>query len=226
MLGLLSIPCMIPTQLYRDNSPTGRETSAMALEIILYEYGPSRSKQVRWALLELGLEFDAVSGIELLHSDELKKINPMGKVPAVLINGEPLFEAAAICTYLADLAPERSLIAASGTRERALHLQWVSFALTEMEAYLWSNARNTFVLPEEHRITALFKQNSKAFMHAAKILDKTLAESDYLIGNRFSITDILVGFTVNWGNMSGLLEQTPNLQNYLERLKARDHCPL
>lgn len=198
----------------------------MTLDITLYEYGPSRSKQVRWALLELGLEYKSIEGLEILHSDALIKINPMGKVPAVVINGEPLFEAAAICTYLADLAPEKGLIASSGTRERALHLQWVSFALTEMEAYLWSNARNTFVLPEEQRITALFVQNKKAFRHAAKVLDKALENTDYLVGDRFSVTDILVGFTVNWGDGAGLLDETPNLQNYLERLKARPHCTL
>lgn len=198
----------------------------MALDITLYEYGPSRSKQARWALLELGLEFKSIEGLELLHSDELNRVNPMGKVPAVVINGEPLFEAAAICTYLADLVPEKGLIAPSGTRERALHLQWVSFALTEMEAYLWSNARNTFVLPEEQRITALFDQNKKAFQHAASVLDDVLSSTDYLVGNQFSITDILVGFTVNWGNLAGLLLQTPNLQRYLERLKERPHCTL
>jgi glutathione S-transferase len=198
----------------------------MTLDITLYEYGPSRSKQVRWALLELGLEYKSIEGLEILHSDALIKINPMGKVPAVVINGEPLFEAAAICTYLADLAPEKALIASSGTRERALHLQWVSFALTEMEAYLWSNARNTFVLPEEQRVTALFVQNKKAFRHAAKVLDKALENTDYLVGNRFSVTDILVGFTVNWGDGAGLLDETPNLQSYLERLKARPHCTL
>ena len=198
----------------------------MTLDITLYEYGPSRSKQARWTLLELGLEFKSIEGVELLHSDELNRINPMGKVPAVVIDGEPLFEAAAICTYLADLVPEKGLIAPSGTRERALHLQWVSFALTEMEAYVWSNARNTFVLPEEQRITALFEQNNKAYVHAAKVLDKVLEDTDYLVGNRFSVTDILVGFTVNCGNLAGLLEQTPNLQKYLARLKERPHCTL
>jgi glutathione S-transferase len=198
----------------------------MALDITLYEYGPSRSKQARWALLELGLEFKSIAGVELLHSDELNKVNPMGKVPAILINGEPLFEAAAICTYLADLVPEKGLISPSGTRERALHLQWVSFALTELEAYVWSNARNTFVLPKEKRITALFEQNNKAFMYAAKVLDKVMADKEYLVGNRFSVTDILVGFTLNWGDGAGLLEHTPNLQAYLARLKQRPHCTL
>ncbi len=198
----------------------------MALDITLYEYGPSRSKQVRWTLLELGLEFRAIEGRDILHSDELNKVNPMGKVPAVVINGEPLFEAAAICTYLADLVPEKGLIAPSGTRERALHMQWVSFALTELEAYVWSNARNTFVLPEEQRVTALFEQNNKAFVHAAKVLDKFLASADYLVGNKFSVTDILVGFTIDWGNLAGLLERTPNLQKYLKRLKEKPACTL
>lgn len=198
----------------------------MTLDITLYEVGPSRSKQVRWALLELELEFKAIGGLEILHSEELKRVNPMGKVPAVLINGEPLFESAAIVTYLADLVPEKNLIAPTGTRERALHLQWVSFALTEMEAYVWSNARNTFVLPERERVKALFKQNNKAYMHAARVLDKALEDTDYLIGNRFSVTDILVGFVLNWGNGNGLLEETPNLQKYLDRLKQRPHCTL
>jgi glutathione S-transferase len=198
----------------------------MALDITLYEYGPSRSKQVRWTLLELGLEFRAVEGSDILHSDELVKVNPMGKVPAVVINGEPLFEAAAICSHLADLVPEKYLIAPSGTRERALHMQWVSFALTEMEAYLWSNARNTFVLPEELRITALFEQNARAYVKAAKVLDKVLQDTDYLVGNRFSVTDILVGFVLNWGNQVKLLDKTPSLQSYLARLKEREHCTL
>ena len=202
------------------------EKNTVELDIILYEYASSRSKQVRWALNELDLEFQATGGLNILHSEELKMVNPMGKVPAVLINGEPLFEAAAICTHLADLAPEKGLIAPSGTRDRALHLQWVSFALTELEAYVWSNARNTFVLPKEQRITALFEQNNKAYMHAAKVLDKVLENTDYLVANSFSVTDILVGFNLNWGNGAGLLEQTPNLQKYLSRLKERPHCTL
>jgi glutathione S-transferase len=198
----------------------------MPLDITLYEYSSSRSKQARWALLECDLEFKAIGGLEILHSEELNKINPMGKVPAVVINGEALFEAAAICTYLADLVPEKGLIFPPGSRERALHMQWVSFALTEMEAYLWSNARNTFVLPEEQRITALFKQNNAAFIHAAKVLERVMGEKEYLVGDHFTMTDLLVGFTLGWGNGAGLLNDMPNLQKYLKRLKERPHCTL
>jgi len=198
----------------------------MTPEITLYEYSQSRSRQARWMLLELGLEFESKEGREYLHSEELHRVSPMGKVPAVLINGEPLFESAAICTYLADLKPANGLIAPSGTRERALHMQWVSFALTEMEAYLWSNARNTFVLPEEKRVTTLFEQNNTAVIIAARVLEKHLTDNDFLISNQFSVTDVLVGFTINWANGAGLLKDSPKLLAYIERLKERPHCTL
>lgn len=198
----------------------------MAVDIVLYEYGMSRSRQVRWTLLELGLEFQAKEGLDYLHSEELIKVSPLGKVPAVLINGEPLFESAAICTYLADLVPEKGLIAASGTRERALHLQWVSFALSELEAYLWSNARNKFILPEAQRITALFKQNATTYVQNAQVLERHLTDHPYMVADQFSVTDILVGFIVNWGSGAGLLKELPQLNAYLDRLKTRPHHTL
>ena len=82
------------------------------------------------------------------------------------------------------------------------------------------------MLPKEQRITALFEQNNAAFAHAAGVLDKVLGKTDYMVNNRFSVTDILVGFTLNWGKGAGLLGDFPNLENYLERLKERPHCTL
>ena len=53
----------------------------MALDITLYEYGPSRSKQARWALLECGFEFKSVSGVGILHSEELKESTRWARCP-------------------------------------------------------------------------------------------------------------------------------------------------
>jgi glutathione S-transferase len=196
------------------------------MDITLYEFGPSRSKKVRWALQELELEFESIEGRHLLHSDELKKIHPLGKLPAVIIDGKPLFEASAICTYLADLAPEMGLISPSGTRARAIHDQWVSFCLTELEAHLWCNSRNTFVLPEEKRLPAIFEQNNEAFCQAASVLEVELGNRNYLVEDRFSVTDIIVGFALKWGQSQQLLENMPNLLAYIHRLVDRTHCTL
>ena len=106
----------------------------MAHDITLYGFGPTRSARCRWTLLELDLPFEDIDDRSLIGSEQLRKIHPQSKFPAAVINGQPLFESAAICTYLCDLVPESPLLARPGTFERALHEQWTSFVLTEMEA--------------------------------------------------------------------------------------------
>lgn len=195
--------------------------------ITLYEIPPTRSARCRWALLEAGLDFESVAGgPEMFGSEELLRVHPLGKFPAALIDGKPLFESAAIATHVADLAPERGLIGASGSWERALHDQWTCFALTELEAWLWSTGLNTFVLPEGERNPSVFEQNAKLARRAAKVLDDALEGQDYLVGDRFTVTDIIVGYAVNWARRQGHLEGCHRLGAYVERLLAREHCTL
>src|ERR1044072_1276606 len=94
-----------------------------------------RARRARWTLLELGIPFERIErGREIFAMPELAQIHPMSKLPAVRDNGRPLFESAAICTWLADSHPEAGVIAASGTWARALHDQWTRFTLDEVAA--------------------------------------------------------------------------------------------
>jgi glutathione S-transferase len=196
------------------------------LQIRLYELGPTRSARCLWTLRELELPFETVAGRPLLGTDEYKKIHPLGKLPAIEIDGKVLFESAAISTHLADLVPEKKLIGAPGTWARALHEQWSYFALSEVEAWLWVNAKHTFVYPEEQRIEAILKPNAAEASRALRVLDEALASANYLVGNRFSVTDIIVSYAVNWGRRVGLTGDMPHLGRYLERLFERPHCTL
>ena len=133
------------------------------MDITLYEMGTSRSLRCRWTLKEIGLEYKSIEDRSLFRSNELKKIHPLGKMPAAFIDGMPLFESSAICNYIADQTKEVNLIAKTGTWSRALHDQWLLFNFTELEAWLWSTAVNTFVLPEEEHIPDCIPQNTKMF---------------------------------------------------------------
>lgn len=196
------------------------------MQITLYEYGPTRSARCRWTLLEAGLEFESISGRDLVHSEQLTRVHPQGKLPAAQFDGQPLFESAAISTYIADQVPDAGLIARSGSYQRALHDQWVCFTLAELEAHLWSTARNSFVYPEAERVTAVYAQNEAEFGRSAAVLDAALTDTDYLVDERFSVTDIIVSYTVNWARRQGLLDEYPHLQAYLQRLFERPHCTL
>lgn len=197
--------------------------------IKLFELGPTRSSRARWTLLEAGLDYESIgNSVEIFGSEELRRVHPLGKLPAAIIDGKPLFESAAIVTAIADLVPDKNLIAKPGSWSRYLHYQWISFALSEMEAFLQSIEVNKleFLLPKEQHVPAIIGQNEMLFRKGAAVLNELLGKADYLVDGRFSATDIFVGYTVFWGEEDGLLEDFPNLRAYLDRLLEREHCPL
>jgi glutathione S-transferase len=197
--------------------------------IKLFELGPTRSARCRWTLLEAGLEYESIGNRpDIIGSEELRKVHPLGKLPAAIIDGKPLFESAAISTAIADLVPEKDLVAKPGTWSRALHDQWVCFALTEMEPWVSSTELNSldFVLPKDQHVPAIIQQNSMLFRRSAAALEEVLGRTAYLVEGRFTVTDIIVGYTINFGHEQGLVSEFPNLMAYLNRLYQRQHCTL
>jgi glutathione S-transferase len=196
------------------------------MAITLFEFKPTRSARVRWTLVELGIPFESVEGREVIGSARLKEVSPPGKVPAILDDGRPLFESAAICTWLADRHPDKGLIAPSGTWERALHDQWVSFCLAELEAHLWSTARNTFLYPEQRRLPAVLEQNAAEGRKSLEVLETHLAATPFMVGGRFTVADIIVGFAVHWAREVGWVDGLTHCIGYDDRLVAMPSCPL
>ena len=197
--------------------------------IKLFELGPTRSARCRWTLQEAGLEYESIGNApDIIGSEALRKVHPLGKLPAAVIDGRPLFESAAIATAIADLVPEQDLVAKPGTWSRALHDQWVCFALTEMEPWVWSTELNStdFLIPETQHVPAIIEQNAMMFKRSAAALDAVLGKTNYLIEGRFTVTDIIVGYTINFGHEQGLVSEFSNLLAYLERLYQREHCTL
>ena len=173
---------------------------------------------------ELGAKFEYVDDSSLVGTEKLRKLHPQGKLPVVVIDEEPLFESAAICTYLCDLHPEGNLIGGVGSRERALHEQWCSFALTEIEGYLWSSYKHESFYPTEKRVPEIVSANTEEIRAGLEVLEGALAVTPYLTGASFSVTDIIVGFAINWSRSAGHLEKFPVLSHYLDSLHARDLC--
>jgi glutathione S-transferase len=196
------------------------------MTILLYELQPTRSARVRWTLLELGIQYESIDrGRETFAMPELAQIHPMSKLPALRDNGRPLFESAAICTWLADSHPEARLIAPSGTWGRALHDQWTAFTLAEVEANLWHTARNRFLYSEEERVTAVYEQNAKEAKRGLAVFDGALKDKTWLVEDRFSVTDIFVSYAVVWARAQGMTADLPNVTAYAERILARALCP-
>ncbi len=194
-------------------------------EITLFEFAPTRSQRAAWILAEAQLSYQSVTPDDEAVA-QLMEVHPLGKFPAAIIDGEPLFESAAITTAIADLVPQQQLVATPGTWSRTLHDQWTQFLLTEMEAWLWSSGQNTFILPAEERVPEIHPQNEKLFRRAAGVLDTHLGQADFILDNRFSATDVIAGYTCNWAFKTGWLTDFVHLERYLNNLMKRDACTL
>ncbi|MCB0417288.1 MAG: glutathione S-transferase family protein [Bdellovibrionaceae bacterium] len=193
---------------------------------MLKVYGSIRTRTFRviWTAEELGISFEHIPTDPKAgesRTPEFLLKNPYGKVPVIDDDGFLLFESAAICTYLADKFPEKQLTPKAYTQDRAIFDQWLSFIITELEQGLWTIAKHTFALPETKRIAQMREIGQWEFARAAKALNTGLKDRSFLVGERFTVADILAGNCLIWAIRSEVPLGYPRLEDYLERLQQR-----
>jgi glutathione S-transferase len=94
----------------------------------LYYMPGAASFVVHWLLVESGANFEAVrlDGEQGEHkTPEYLRLNPNGMVPLLLVEGRPVYEAAAIALLLAERHPDRGWAPAHGASAREIYLQWM-----------------------------------------------------------------------------------------------------
>lgn len=189
----------------------------------LYEFPPTRSIRVRWTLQEMQLDFESIL-VNLPAREhraaEFLKINPAAKVP-VLVDGDlVLIESVAIVLYLADKYPEKGFTPAS-VADRGRMMQWLLFAATELEQPLWRIARHARLYPAARRIAAEIPNARQDFQEMARVLDAHMQDRQFVVGERASVADFVVAYTLDWANEAELLEPFPRLGAYLESMYSR-----
>jgi glutathione S-transferase len=194
----------------------------------LYEFAPTRSIRVRWTLQELGVEFEAIT-VNLIAGEHRKPeflaLNPAGKVP-VLVDGDlVLTESIAIAVYLAEKYPEKGLMPAD-LRSRAQVMRWLLFTTTELEQSLWRIARHTTIYPEDKRLPADVVLAREDFSPMAQVLDRHMADREFVVGDSVTVADFVLAYTLDWAQLTGLLEGLPRLERYMLRMYERPRAPM
>jgi len=194
----------------------------------LYEFGPTRSIRARWTLQELGVDFEPVT-VNLVAREhrrpEFLRINPAGRLP-VLVDGDlTLTESVAIAQYLAEKYPEGRLLP-DDLAERARVHRWLLFAATELEQPLWRITRHTSLYPEARRLPAEIPVARDDFREMAAVAEHELDGREFVVGDRVSIADFVLAYTLDWACEARLLDEFPSLRAYMERMYARPKAPL
>jgi glutathione S-transferase len=190
----------------------------------LYFAPLTRATRPRWILEELGVPYETET-LDLAKGEHklpaYMKVHPMGRVPALEDNGFTMFESAAIVMQLADKYPEKGLAPAVGTNERAAYYQWIVAAMTELEPPLVTILMHTRFLPEAQRSQTAIEEASKRFKVVADVIEERMKGREYVVGNKFTAADIVVGGVVTFASMLRQLGDHPVLKEYSQRMMER-----
>ena len=178
----------------------------------------SRAQIARWALHEVGADYEPVFVAWDDKPKALLEANPMGKLPTIIHHtprGDAVVsEAAAVCHYLADAEASELLPHPS---EKAPYFRWMFFAAGPLEAAGTCKAFG-WEPTEQQQLSAGFG----SYDRAVDTLDAWLSEHEYVCGPRFTMADVYVGSHVDWGLQFGTLPERASFKDYVATLQERD----
>jgi glutathione S-transferase len=177
----------------------------------------SRSGGTRVLLEELGARYELVvlnMKAGETRQDKYLAVNPMGKVPAIVHNGALITEQPAIYLYLADLFPEAGLAPPIGDPLRGPYLRWMVFYGSCFEPAVVDRAMKRESAPPS---TSPYGDYQTMF----KTLSDQLAKGPYILGDGFTAADVLWGGALNWTTMFQIVERTPVIGAYIDRVMGR-----
>lgn len=177
----------------------------------------TRAFRVIWMLNELGeaFELDPVPPRDL----KLAELNPSLKVPVLQDGNDYVIDSVAICQYLADKHGKMTFPA--GTIQRAHQDSFTQFAMDDVESSLWTAAKHTFALPAEYRVADVKRACKFDFDRAMTTLSQRLGDKTFVMGDTFTVPDLLLGHCAGWAASMGWTPPEGNVSAYIKRVRER-----
>lgn len=188
-------------------------------KITFYTNPMSRGQIARWALHEVGADYETVIVDWKNKPAAFLAANPMGKVPTIIHHAsygdQVVTESAAICAYLAEIHPRAGL--APREQERAPYLRWLFFAAGPVEQAVIAKHFGFDPKDPQQQVMAGFG----SYERTMDTLEQHLAENAFVCGDRFTMADVYVGSHVDWGLAFGTFPKRDAFVTYAERCHAR-----
>jgi glutathione S-transferase len=195
--------------------------------LTIYGTARSRTARVLWMAKELGLDFEHVPlamGDAALKQLPFLKINPAGRVPAIDDDGFVMAESLAINLYLARKYGNRAgpSLAPASLEEEAKTWQWSSWAMTDLEGPLNLIHLHRSFFPPEKRDTKVADTAEAQVQRPLAMLESVLADSAYLLGERFTVADINVASVLSASRLSAIsMAPFPHIAGWAKRCQGR-----
>jgi glutathione S-transferase len=167
---------------------------------------------------EIGVPYETVL-IDLHKKEnrgaEFLKINPAGKLPALVDGDSKLFESTAIGLYLADKYLDAKLAPKIGAPERGRYLSLMVFSTSQLEPSMGDALSQQPTGPQ---------RGWNDFETTKNVIEGEIGAGPYLFGNWFTMADILIGSMFIWARIMKAPSGRPAIEAYVDRLLQRPHA--
>ncbi len=187
-------------------------------EKILFYYNPmSRGRITHWMLEEVGADYE----IKKLNwetadhkSPEYLKINPMGKIPAIVHKNTVVTENAAICAYLADTFPQANLAPDLDDPKRGSYYRWRFFAASCLGPAMLNKTNPRKDGPKSSQL------GHGSYEDVVRTLEQAVS-GRFLLGDQFTAADLYVSSNLEWYLFTKVLEANPIFIEYIKNCQNR-----
>ncbi|WP_322045053.1 glutathione S-transferase family protein [Paraburkholderia sp. J67] len=190
----------------------------------LYHCKDARSFRCLWLLEEMGRQYNLIK-LDYPPKETAPKflaLNPAGTVPCLVDGETTLFESGAILEYLAAGEAGSAFAVPPGHPEHGNWLNWLHFGEASLTVPLAALFRFAHRLPPEQRQPGAAADCRAQFIDKLAVLDRALAQREYLADGRFTSADISVAYALMLAGALGLENEfPPAVVAYRDRLCAR-----
>lgn len=144
------------------------------------------------------------------------EISPLGKVPVLLVDGEPIFESAVIVEYLDEITP--GSLHPSDPLDKAKNRSWIEFASSTL-----GSIGTFYNAPDQ----LSFDKGIATLRGRFRTLEATLGDGPYFNGPAFSLVDAAFGPVFRYFDVIeqyasfGFFEETPQVLSWRKALRQR-----
>ena len=194
--------------------------------IDVFSWPTPNGHKIHIMLEECGLPYRALP-VNIGAGDQFKpeflRISPNNKIPAITDpdgpGGKPIsmFESGAILIYL---AAKTGKLMPESDRAKYDVLQWLMFQMGSVGPMLGQNHHFRLYAPEKLEYAVNRYTNEAKRMYG--VIDRRLAQSQYLAGSDYSIADIATfPWLRNWERQGIVLSDYPNLEKWFNKIADR-----
>ncbi|WP_108837581.1 glutathione S-transferase family protein [Tateyamaria sp. Alg231-49] len=195
--------------------------------ITLHHCPQTRSMRTLWLLHELEIPFRLVVHPfdKSLRRPEFLSLSPAGRVPALEIDGERMFETGAITEYLCERFSPEAMGRGANSLDRMAWLVWVHFAETVSQHAAALTQQHVVLYEDAMRSPIVMKLEAarlrKCYDAIEARLSTPLENRDYLLTSGFSAADVSVGQAVYMARHFAALDQYPETTKWYARITER-----